>query len=91
MTLLRLVHWLLRRRFPGDWAEFVLGDLEEEFRRRRRRSRPNASIWLIRQAVACCVAPPPGRVIEPALPGTRPARLSADFQERLMILTGDSL
>jgi predicted permease len=77
MTLLRLVQWLLRRRLTGDWAEFVLGDLEEEFRRRRQRSRPSASMWLIGQAVACSVARPPGRAIKSGLPGTRPARLSA--------------
>jgi putative ABC transport system permease protein len=76
-ALLRLVQWLLRRRFTGDWAEFVLGDLEEEFRRRRQRSRSNASVWLIRQAVACTIAPPPGRGLDARVPETGPTFLSA--------------
>ena len=38
------VHWRL--------GGVVLGDLEEEFRRRRQRSRSNASVWLIAAAAA---------------------------------------
>lgn len=53
--LLRLVHRLLARRVPADRAEFLLGDLEEAFHRRRRQSRAGASVWLLREAVACSV------------------------------------
>ncbi len=56
-ALLALVLWLLRRRLPSDWAEFVLGDLEEEYRRRARHSRGDATVWLIRQAAVCILTP----------------------------------
>ena len=57
--LLRLVQWLLRQRLAADWSEFVLGDLEEEYHRRRRRSVFDASAWLLRQAAVCLVSPTP--------------------------------
>jgi predicted permease len=57
--LLRLVQWLLRQRLAAEWTEFVLGDVEEEYHRRRRRSRVDASVWLLRQAAVCLVSPPP--------------------------------
>ena len=55
--LLRLVQWLLRQRLATEWSEFVLGDLEEEYHRRRRRSAVDASAWLLRQAAVCLVSP----------------------------------
>ena len=76
-SLLRLVQWLLRRRLPDDWAEFVLGDLEEEFQRRRQRSRTDAAVWLIRQAVGCTVAPAPGLTSDAGGRGSGRAVLSA--------------
>jgi predicted permease len=57
--LLWLVLWLLRRRLADEWSEFVLGDLEEEYRRRRRRSAVDATAWLLRQAAVCLVSPTP--------------------------------
>ena len=59
--MLRLAQWLLRQRLPAEWSEFVLGDLEEEYHRRRRRSRVDASAWLIRQATVCLWSPAPPR------------------------------
>lgn len=59
--LLRLVHWLLRLRLTAEWTEFVLGDLEEEYHRRRRRSSFDASAWLLRQALVCLCSPAPPR------------------------------
>ena len=57
--LLRLVQWLLRLRLTAEWTEFVLGDLEEEYHRRRRRSPFDASAWLLRQAAQCLWSPAP--------------------------------
>ena len=59
--LLRLVQWLLRQRLPAEWVEFALGDLEEEYHRRKRRSSFEASAWLLRQAVVCLWSPAPPR------------------------------
>lgn len=57
---LRFTQWLLTRRLTPDGAEFVLGDLEEEFQRRRGRSRVRAALWLLRQAALCATRPAPG-------------------------------
>ena len=57
LRLLRLVQWLLRQRLAAEWSEFVLGDLEEEYHRRRRRSAFGASTWLLRQTAVCLVSP----------------------------------
>jgi hypothetical protein len=51
LRLLPLVQFLLRHRLPEEWAEFVLGDLEEEYHRRRRQSSFEASVWLLRQTL----------------------------------------
>ena len=40
----RVVIWLLTRRLAGEWREFVLGDLEEEFRARADGSVPAARL-----------------------------------------------
>ena len=71
LLLLPLVQWLLRQRLPGEWAEFVLGDLEEEYHRRSRQSSSDASAWLLKQALVCLASPVPAasRRIEPS---TRP-------------------
>ena len=58
---LRLVEWLLRQRLAAEWSEFVLGDLEEEYHRRRRRSAFDASIWLLRQAAVCLMSAMPSQ------------------------------
>jgi putative ABC transport system permease protein len=67
LRLLPLVQWLLRHRLPEEWAEFVLGDLEEGYHRRRRQSSFDASVWLLKQTLVCLASPVPGssRRIEP--------------------------
>ena len=50
----RLLSW----RLSPDWADYVLGDLEEEFRARAAASSRAAFLWYWRQAIRCLVAPP---------------------------------
>lgn len=54
----RLAVLLLTRRLPPDWHDYILGDLEEEFRARARASPPAARRWFWRQALRCAAAPP---------------------------------
>ena len=54
----RLAVRLLARRLPGAWREFVLGDLEEEFRVRAAASAPAARRWFWHQTVRCVLRPP---------------------------------
>ena len=49
----RLAVWLLTRRLSPEWRDFVLGDLEEEFKARRRSVR-----WFWWQTIRCLLAPP---------------------------------
>jgi predicted permease len=53
-----LAVWLLKRRLSGDWLEFVLGDLEEEFHSRAAASPSAARRWFWRQAIRCAARPP---------------------------------
>ena len=62
----RLASWLLGRRLPDEWRDFVAGDLDEEFRTRRRESRLGAHAWLWSQVVRCLIAPPPVPSAAPA-------------------------
>lgn len=55
--VLRVAAWILKRRLTPQGAELVLGDLEQEFRRRCGRSLPSATVWLLRQAVLCTSTP----------------------------------
>ncbi len=76
--------WLLSRRVPAALRDFILGDLEEEFRDRHAVSPADARRWCWRQTIRCLAAPPPRR---------RPPRnipthaFSSAFSHR----TGDSL
>jgi predicted permease len=54
----RLAVWLLTSRVPADWRDFVLGDLEEEFRLRSRQSPAAARRWFWRQTIRCVARPP---------------------------------
>ena len=56
---LRVASWIVKRRLSPEWAEFVLGDLEEEFHRRSRQSGSGASRWLLWQALLFAVRPGP--------------------------------
>ena len=55
----RLAVWLLECRLSGDWREFILGDLEEEFEVRRNASPIAARRWFWSQTLRCLAAPPP--------------------------------
>jgi putative ABC transport system permease protein len=62
----RLAVSLLAKRLPTEWRELVLGDLEEEFEKRRARSRSDARLWFWRQTIRGLAAPPPRRRHRPA-------------------------
>jgi putative ABC transport system permease protein len=51
--------WLLSRRIPAALRDFILGDLEEEFRGRHAASPADARRWYWRQTIRCLAAPPP--------------------------------
>jgi macrolide transport system ATP-binding/permease protein len=53
--------WLLSKRLPTEWRDFVLGDLEEEFASRRGASPIGARAWFWWQAIRCLAAPPRAR------------------------------
>jgi putative ABC transport system permease protein len=55
----RLAVSLLTRRLSAQWRDFVLGDLEEEFRARCAASPAAARRWFWWQTVRCLAAPPP--------------------------------
>ena len=51
---LRLLSW----RLDPEWRDFVVGDLDEEFRARATASLPRARWWFWRQTLRCLAAPP---------------------------------
>jgi len=55
----RLAVWLLTHWLADEWADFVVGDMEEEFARRARLSQASARAWFWRAALRCLIAPPP--------------------------------
>jgi putative ABC transport system permease protein len=57
----RLAIWLLTRRLSAEWRDFVVGDLEEEFRTRSGDSPVAACAWFWWQTMRCLAAPPPVR------------------------------
>ena len=56
-NLPRLVIWLLNWRTSAQWRGFVIGDLEEEFRKRRANALLAAHGWLWCQTLRCLVSP----------------------------------
>jgi putative ABC transport system permease protein len=54
----RLAMWLLAKRLSTEWHDFVVGDLEEEFVARSRRSLSRARGWFWWQTLRCLAAPP---------------------------------
>ena len=66
--------WLLTRRLPARWRDFVIGDLEEEFAGRAASSAFVARVWFWWQALRCLLAPPPVRR-DSALLGSRGASM----------------
>jgi len=81
---LRLLAW----RLDPEWRDFVVGDLDEEFRARAAASLPGARWWFWRQALRCLAAPPPsarrrGRLV----PGDSLMRtLAADVRYAIRVL-----
>jgi predicted permease len=57
----RLAIWLLTRRLSVEWRDFVVGDLEEEFRKRSGDSPLAGRAWFWWQTLRCLAAPPPIR------------------------------
>ena len=57
----RLAIWLLNKRLPAGWRDFVVGDLEEEFATRSGDSPVAAHAWYWWQTMRCLAAPPPVR------------------------------
>jgi hypothetical protein len=96
----RLALALLARRLPAEWRDFVIGDLEEEFRTRCDVSASAARRWFWWQAIRCLAAPPPAHAARshPAPPHLAPAHLAplsgdpmirtlaADFRYSLRVL-----
>ena len=78
-TMPRLAVWLLARRVPPEWRDFVIGDLEEEFLARAQDDPHAARVWLWKQTVRCLAAPP-----RPSAAGA--ASSAVDFD-----LRGDSM
>jgi predicted permease len=87
----RLAIWLLTRRLPAQWRDFVVGDLEEEFSTRCRDSPLAARAWFWWQTVRCLVAPPPVRA-RPSPIGSSPGdprmrTLVADFRHAFRVMS----
>jgi putative ABC transport system permease protein len=76
--------WLLSRRIPAALRDFILGDLEEEFRGRHAVSPADARRWYWRQTVRCLAAPPPA-------PPAATQHPDIAFSSTLSRHTGDSL
>jgi predicted permease len=83
--------WLLDRRLPDTWRDYVVGDLVEEFHARAEASEPAARRWFWRQALRCIAAPPPvlwHATVPQDSPGDSMFRtLLADFRYGIRILS----
>jgi putative ABC transport system permease protein len=67
-----LAIWLLCRRLPDEWRDFVVGDLQEEFATRRRHSRLAAYAWFWWQTMRVLAAPPRSRRVQEGRAMTEP-------------------
>jgi predicted permease len=83
--------WLLSRRLSGEWREFVVGDLVEEFATRSADSPFAAQAWFWWQIVRCLAVPPPVRHGRSALArsggDSRMRTLLADFRYALRVVS----
>lgn len=88
----RLASWLLAQRLSGEWCEFVLGDLEEEYQVRRAVSPFGAKRWYWRQTIRCLARPPRVRSDSSILHSSWPQgdsivrTLAADFRYAVRVL-----
>jgi putative ABC transport system permease protein len=86
----RFALWLLSRRVPAEWRDFVLGDLQEEFQKRSASSVPAARRWFWWQAIRCVAVPPPSHRHQ--YDGSRPTgdsnvrTLASDFRYAVRVL-----
>ena len=51
----RLARWVLARLAPPEWRDSILGDLNEEARRRRAAGRPAGAWWALSAALITSV------------------------------------
>jgi putative ABC transport system permease protein len=72
--------WLLARRLSDDWRDFIVGDLEEEFRARSAASRFAAERWFWWQTSRCLAFPP-----RSGLHAAHPSRPPGDSKVRTFI------
>jgi predicted permease len=83
----RLAAALLSWRVAPEWREFVLGDLEEEFRARAAVSRPAARRWFWYQTIRCLARPPQAHAHPSATRGdARVLTIVSDLRLALRIL-----
>ena len=69
----RLALALLTYRLQAEWRDFVIGDLEEEFRARCDMSSSAARRWFWWQAIRCMAAPPPAHAAPSHLAPSHPS------------------
>ena len=79
---------LLTLRLSPQWRDYVLGDLEEEFRARAERSPRAARTWYWRQALRCLIAPPRPSTATLQIPKREPfmRTLLPDFRYAFRVL-----
>ena len=77
--------WLLSRRIPAALRDFILGDLEEEFRDRHAVSPADARRWYWRQTIRCLAAPPPAPPSATQIPDDMFSRHTGDSLMRTVL------
>jgi predicted permease len=79
---------LLALRLPAEWRDYVLGDLEEEFRTRAGESPQAARRWYWRQTLRCLASPPKPTSVALPLRNRDPfmRTLAADLRYAIRVL-----
>jgi predicted permease len=87
----RLAIWLLNRRLPNEWCDFVVGDLQEEFATRSSDSPLAARGWFWWQTMRCLATPLPARPhtrhLEPGRGDSAMRELIADVRYALRVMS----
>jgi putative ABC transport system permease protein len=86
----RLALWLLKRRLPPYWRDFIVGDLIEEFEARHAAAPDRARRWFWWQTLRCAARPPkaPHHKALPTSPGDPIVRtIAADLRYALRVLS----
>jgi predicted permease len=76
---------MLTRRLPAEWRDFILGDLEEEFRARAGTSVPAARRWFWNQALRSLVSQPPRSNLHPPTGDPFMRTLVSDLRHALRV------